>query len=100
VVKVDLECSYKRIGVGYSINYLSIQEKIDNNLYNAIPGLKTFQQNAGHGAWVHNMRVSAKLTPHLVLAFLVNNLANNTYASRPARIEPMRSYSVQIRVAF
>jgi iron complex outermembrane receptor protein len=100
VVKVDLECSYKRIGVGYSINYLSIQEKIDNNLYNAIPGLKTFQQDAGHGAWVHNMRVSAKLTPHLVLAFLVNNLANNTYASRPARIEPMRSYSIQLRVAF
>jgi outer membrane receptor protein involved in Fe transport len=99
LVKIDVELSYKKASVGYNAQYMSVYEKMDNTLYHAIPGLKDFQEEAGHGNWVHNVRVGYQITRNFTLAFLVNNVANKTYATRPARLEPMRSFNVQMRIA-
>ncbi len=99
LVKSDIEFTYKKVSFGYSLNYTSLYEKIDNSLYYAIPGLKSFQENAGTGFWLHNARVGFRLTPHFTLAFLVNNLTNLTYASRPARMDAMRTFNIQMRIA-
>jgi outer membrane receptor protein involved in Fe transport len=100
LIKIDIEFTYKKVSLGYNAQYFSIYEKIDDALYRAIPGLRSFQLAAGHGDWVHNIRVSMKLTPHFTLAFLVNNVANHTYATRPARLDAMRSFNLQMRIAF
>ncbi len=100
LVKIDIELSYKKVSMGYNAQYMSIYEKIDNTLYFAIPGLKDFQEAAGKGNWVHNVRMAFKLTPQFKLAFLVNNVANKTYATRPARLEPTRSYNIQMQITF
>jgi outer membrane receptor protein involved in Fe transport len=99
LVKIDVELSYKKASVGYNAQYMSVYEKMDNTLYHAIPGLKDFQEEAGHGNWVHNVRVGYQITRNFTLAFLVNNVANKTYTTRPARLEPMRSFNVQMRIA-
>ena len=98
LVKTDIEFTYKKVSLGYSLNYTSLYEKIDNSLYYAIPGLKTFQENAGTGFWVHNSRIGFRLTQQITLAFLVNNLTNLTYASRPARMDGMRTFNIQMRI--
>jgi outer membrane receptor protein involved in Fe transport len=100
LIKIDLELSYKRVTLGYNAQYMSIYEKMDNALYFAIPGLRDFQESAGEGFWVHNVRTSYKVSNHFTVAFLINNLANKTYASRPARLEPMRSYNIQMQFVF
>jgi iron complex outermembrane receptor protein len=100
VVKIDVELSYKKWSVGYNSQYLSVFEKIDDALYLVIPGLKDFQNGIGSGDWVHNIRASMKLTPNLTVAALVNNVANHAYATRPTRLEPMRTFIVQIRFNF
>jgi outer membrane receptor protein involved in Fe transport len=79
---------------------MSVYEKMDNSLYYAIPGLKDFQEAAGKGFWVHNIRTSYKVSQHFTLAFLVNNVANKTYASRPARLDPTRSFNMQMQFVF
>jgi outer membrane receptor for ferric coprogen and ferric-rhodotorulic acid len=98
LVKTDIEFTYKKVSLGYSLNYTSLYEKIDNSLYYAVPGLKTFQENAGTGFWVHNSRIGFRLTQQITLAFLVNNLTNLTYASRPARMDGMRTFNIQMRI--
>lgn len=98
LVKSDVELSYKKVSVGYSLNYTSIYEKIDDALYHAVPGLKNFQDDAGTGYWVHNARLGFRLTHQFTLAFLVSNLTNLTYASRPARMDAMRTFSLQMRI--
>jgi outer membrane receptor protein involved in Fe transport len=100
LVKIDIELSYKRFTVGYNAQYMSVYEKMDNSLYYAIPGLKDFQEAAGKGFWVHNIRTSYKVSQHFTLAFLVNNVANKTYASRPARLDPTRSFNMQMQFVF
>ncbi|MES2559051.1 MAG: TonB-dependent receptor, partial [Bacteroidota bacterium] len=100
LVKVDVECSYKKVSIGYNAQYFSVFEKIDDALYIVIPGLKEFQSSVGGGDWVHNIRASMSLTPNFTLAALVNNVANHAYATRPTRMESMRTYTLQMRIAF
>jgi hypothetical protein len=100
LVKIDIECSYKKMSIGYNAQYYSVFEKIDDALYIVIPGLKEFQSNVGAGDWVHNVRASFALTPNFTLAALVNNVANHAYATRPTRMEAMRTFTVQMRIAF
>jgi outer membrane cobalamin receptor len=99
LAKIDIELTYKRMSLGYNAQYFSIYEKIDDALYFAIPGLREFQLNAGSGDWVHNIRASYRLTQHITMAFLVNNIANHTYATRPARLDQMRSFNLQMRIS-
>lgn len=100
LVKIDIELTYKKVSIGYNAQYFSVYEKIDDALYRAIPGLRDFQLGVGSGDWVHNIRTSVRLTPNFTLAFLVNNIANHTYATRPARLDAMRSFNLQMRIAF
>ncbi|MES2781129.1 MAG: TonB-dependent receptor [Bacteroidota bacterium] len=100
LVKVDVECSYKKWSIGYNAQYFSVFEKFDEALYIVIPGLKNFQNSVGAGDWVHNIRASMQLTPNFTLAALVNNVANHAYATRPTRMEPMRTFTLQMRVVF
>jgi outer membrane receptor protein involved in Fe transport len=100
LVKMDIEFGYKKISLGYNTQYMSVYEKMDNTLYYAVPDLPAFQDAAGKGTWVHNIRMAFRLTQQFTLAFLVNNVANTAYATRPARLEPMRSYNIQMRLVF
>jgi outer membrane receptor protein involved in Fe transport len=100
LVKMDIEFSYKKISLGYNAQYMSVYEKIDNAMYYAIPGLAGFQDAAGKGFWVHNVRAAFRVSQQFTIAFLVNNLANKTYATRPAKLDPMRTFTLQMRFAF
>jgi len=100
LVKIDIEFSYKKLALGYNAQYQTVFEKIDYALFVVVPGVRDFQLNNSPGNWVHNARVSFAFTPQFTLAFVVNNIANTTYASRLARLEPFRSFNLQMRIAF
>jgi outer membrane receptor protein involved in Fe transport len=98
--KIDIEGTYKKVSIGYNASYFSLYEKIDNTLYVAIPGLQTFQESAGTGVWVHNIRIGCRLSQQVTIAALVNNIDNKTYAQRPARVDQPRNYNIQLRYQF
>ncbi len=98
LVKIDAEVKYKRFSIGYGSQYYSVYDKIDAPLYVLIPGMENFLQNVGAGDWVHNARTSYQLNNNVTLAFLVNNIANREYTTRPGRIDPPRNFLLQIRV--
>lgn len=98
--KFDIEATYKKFAVGYSFNYFSVYEKIDPFFRVFTPTIMDFFDRAGKGDFIQNIRFSYQMTEQSRIAFLVNNIGNVEYASRPCKIDPMRSFNIQLRVMF
>lgn len=97
--KIDVEATYKRFSLGYGLFYYSIYEKVDEFVL-LLPGVKEFFNRAGAGDFIHNVRCSYQASETTRIAFLVNNLTNHEYATRPGKMDPPRSFNVQLRVMF
>jgi outer membrane receptor protein involved in Fe transport len=79
--------------------YYSIYEKIDN-LVAVLPGVKSFFERAGTGDYVHNVRFNYNPNQNLSFGLLINNISNREYASRPGKMDPARTFIVQVRYKF
>lgn len=97
LVKFDIEFNYHKLNFGYALQYYSRFDNIDPLLYVLIPQLDRFMRNVGDGDWVHNARIGLNLSQNLTVSFLVNNIANIEYATRPAKMDPPRSFHLQMR---
>jgi hypothetical protein len=53
--------------------------------------------SVGSGDWVHQARIGLNISPNLTVSFIVNNVMNLEYATRPARMDPPRSFNLQMR---
>lgn len=100
LVKIDIELSYKKYSIGYGAFYYSVYDKIDQPLYDFVPGVKDFLTSVGDGDWVHNIRAAYQINQNVTIAFLVNNVANHSYAIRPTRMDPPRNFNLQFRMRF
>lgn len=98
--KWDIEGTWKNFSLGYSFNYYSVYEKIDPFFLVFTPSIKTFFERAGAGNLVQNVRISYQMTQQSRLAFIVNNFTNEEYATRPGKIDPPRSFNIQLRIMF
>jgi outer membrane receptor protein involved in Fe transport len=118
--KNDAQITYKKISAGWSIRYSSIMQNIDNRFekpiiydllnpntpfYNnpsvyVLPGLKQYRATHNTGVWVNDFRIGYQASPHLKLAFLINNIFNVEFMSRPGLIEPPRTFVFQANIRF
>jgi hypothetical protein len=71
---------------------------MDPLLYVLIPGLTQFMNRIGSGDWVHQARIGMNISPNVTISFLINNLTNLEYATRPARMDAPRTFNLQLRV--
>jgi outer membrane cobalamin receptor len=99
-IKWDIESTWKKLGIGYSVNYYSTYEKIDPFFLVFTPSIKEFFEREGAGYWVQNIRMSYQLTEQSRIAFLINNFTNQEYATRPTKMDAPRSFNIQLRVMF
>jgi hypothetical protein len=76
-----------------------VYEKIDD-FVTLLPGVKSFFQRTGTGDWVHNVRFNFHSSQNLSIGFLVNNFTNREYASRPGKMDPARTFILQLRYRF
>ncbi|MFN9583298.1 MAG: TonB-dependent receptor domain-containing protein [Bacteroidota bacterium] len=98
LVKTDIEFSLRKFMLGYGNFYYSVYDKIDAPLYTLIPGIGRFLQNVGNGDWVHNLRLGYAVSGQATVALLINNFTNHEYAIRPARLDPPRTFLLQVRI--
>lgn len=98
LVKGDIEISYRKLNIGYGVQYYSKFDKMDPLLYVLIPGLTQFMNRIGSGDWVHQARIGMNISPNVTISFLINNLTNLEYATRPARMDAPRTFNLQLRV--
>ena len=97
LVKFDIEATYHKLNVGYAVQYYSKFDNIDPLLYVLIPGLNQFMSRVGHGDWVHQARLGVNVSPNVTISFIVANLLNLEYATRPARMDAPRTFTLQLR---
>lgn len=97
LVKFDVEATYHKLNIGYAVQYYSKFENMDPLLYVLIPGLSKFMNRIGSGDWVHQARVGVNISPNVTLSLLISNFMNLEYATRPARMDAPRTFTLQLR---
>jgi iron complex outermembrane receptor protein len=94
--KFDIESQIKRFSVGFAGNYFSFQEAIDRTFEFFVPGIKSYREMNNGGVTLLDVRVAYRPIDNLKLSFLVNNVGNAEYVSRPGLLEAPRNFALRL----
>ena len=103
LAKADIQIKWKKIAIGFSSRYNSFMSNIDavfeNGLFGQefLVGLKEYRKKYNKGALVFDTRAILEVKKNIKLNFIVNNVFNREYVSRPADIQPPRTFIVQLQ---
>lgn len=101
--KADLEASYKNFKLGYAIQYYSHVINIDSRFEAPIAevdlfSIKAYRDMDNDGSVFMDARLSYTMDKY-TLGFLVNNVTNAVYTTRPGLLEAPRNVSLRLDVA-
>lgn len=103
LVKVDVQATYKNIYVGASARYNSFMSNIDR-IFEAelfgqeiLPGLSQYRADNQEGSLVFDGRIGYSFKKKYNVSFIVNNVLNTEYSSRPADLQAPRQFLIQLR---
>lgn len=107
LIRADIEATWKNISLGFSVRYNSKIINIDRIFEEKImgqeilPGLKEYREEHDmKGAFVCDLRVGYEIGKHYRIGFMVNNLLNREYTTRPGDIQAPRNLMLQIQAKF
>lgn len=107
LAKADVEAKWKGISVGLSARYNSYMNNIDAIFEGEIvdgvsilPGLKEYREENNRGAFVMDFRTGYSFAEHYRVGFIINNIWNAEYVTRPGDIQAPRSFIVQLQMKF
>ena len=102
IAKADIEIIYKKISFGASARYNSFMKNIDfiftqlGSENGPIPGINDAREKFKDGDLIIDIRAGYQMTKTARLGFIVNNLLNREYMSRPANMMPPRTFAMQL----
>ena len=104
IAKADVEIVYKDISLGGSMRYNSFMKNIDliftdeaiGGEDGMIPGIIAAREKFKNGDLIIDLRAGYQMTKIARLGFIVNNLLNTEYMSRPANMMPPRTFAMQL----
>jgi outer membrane receptor protein involved in Fe transport len=99
--KTDVELSYGKWSVGYSIRYNSYMKNTDrifeiSPINIAVPGIHRGRAINPDGDWVMDARIACQVTSRFRINFAVNNITNHEQMTRPADMRPPRLFLLQV----
>jgi outer membrane receptor protein involved in Fe transport len=107
--KADIEAKWKGFSIGASARYNSFMSNIDavferevitgTGLY-ILPGLKEYREENNVGSFVMDARIGYSINDHYRVGFIVNNILNAEYVTRPGDIQAPRNFLVQLQMKF
>ena len=108
LAKADVECNYRSMSMGFSARYNSFMHNIDKvfeedligNGTFLLPGLKDYRKEDQGGNLVFDFRIGYKFKEHYRIGFVVNNILNTEYSSRPGDIQAPRNFVAQLQMKF
>jgi iron complex outermembrane receptor protein len=102
LIRGDVELSYKKLSVGYTLYYGSWAEKIPEifTLASFLFGydFDRYEREHINGDWIMDGRLAYELSNKIKLSFIAKNLTNRIYATRPGIMEPPRNFTLQLRI--
>ena len=101
VAKIDVELTHKKISLGGSVRYNDFMKNIDkifaSETFSAfVPGIIEAREELDDGDFIVDLRAGYQLTDEARIGFIVNNLLNREYMSRPANMMPPRTFAMQL----
>lgn len=113
--KNDIQLDYKFVSIGFSTRYQSYMENIDKKFNESLlhdiqtgfdyydftyvlPGLPRYREKDKAGSWVHDSRIGFQISKTFKISYIVNNLFNEEYSSRPGDVRPPRLHTIQVMV--
>lgn len=107
LAKADVQVDWKGFSVGFSVRYNSVMRNIDRifereiipGLY-ILPGLKEYREEFNKGTTVVDARLGYNITEHYRVGFIVNNVFNIEYSSRPGDVQAPRNFILQLQMKF
>ncbi len=111
MAKADIEVKWKGVAVGFSTRYNSFMSNIDKtfeegvpladgSVVQILPGLKEYRAEHNKGGLVFDARIGYEFMKHYRVGFMVSNLLNNEYVSRPGDVQAPRTYLLQLQLKF
>lgn len=106
LAKADLQLEYKGFSFGGSMRLNSFMKNIDAIFENGIlgteilPGLKKYRQEHNGVTLVFDARIGYCYKEQYKFAFIVNNVANSEYMTRPGDIQAPRTFMFQLSYKF
>ncbi len=105
-LKSDAELKYKRFALGFTFEYRSRMDRIDevftDPLFGNIilPGFPDYWDQNNRGYAVLDARVLCNITAFLNVGLAVKNLLNEEYLGRPGDIQPSRNITLRMTADF
>lgn len=65
-----------------------------------LPGLKEYRQIHNGGSVVVDARIGYSFKKHYRIGFMVNNVLNAEYSTRPGDIQAPRNFLLQVQMKF
>jgi len=101
IAKFDAELTHKKTSLGVSLRYNDFMKNIDKifaaEAFSAfVPGIIEAREELGGGDFIVDLRAGYQLTDEARIGFIVNNLLNREYISRPANMMPPRTFAMQL----
>jgi len=102
ITKADVEIIYKGISLGGSMRHNSFMKNIDYIFTDplveelGINGINEARKKFKNGDLIIDLRAGYQMTKTARLGFIVNNLLNTEYMSRPANMMPPRAFAMQL----
>jgi iron complex outermembrane receptor protein len=104
IAKTDIELTYKNLSIGGSFRYNDFMRNIDkvftedliggeNGL---IPGINKARDQYLNGDFIVDARLGCHITETARIGFIINNLLNREYMTRPATMMAPRTFAMQL----
>ena len=113
IVKIDSELTYKKYSLGSSFRFNDFMKNIDaiftdrtinegigsgDNTIKLIPGINQARDEFKNGDLIIDSRIAYQLNDIFRFGFVINNLLNREYMSRPANMMPPRTFALQCNI--
>lgn len=101
MAKADIQATWKGFSLGASMRMNSFMTNIDATFEDGIlgqqilPGLKQYRKDNNGPTYVFDARIGYEFLGHYRLGFIVSNVFNTEYMSRPGDVQPPRTFIVQ-----
>ena len=103
IAKTDVELNYKNISIGGSFRYNDFMKNIDKVFTDdliggedgMIPGINKAREQYLNGDFIIDTRLGYQFNSMVKLGFIVNNLLNREYMTRPATMMSPRTFAIQ-----
>ncbi|MBW7867463.1 MAG: TonB-dependent receptor [Brumimicrobium sp.] len=108
MAKADIQFKLYNVFVGFSGRYNSFMVNIDKSFESGVevvlignqqvlPGLKEYREKHNKGDFVLDLRLGYDFGKKYQLSFLINNVLNNEYTTRPGDIQPPRQFMLRFQ---